>query len=242
MADHDWYGTVSVSDPGTDPDHVLQKAQVDALIAAVEAALASGLDTKAPTEHTQSADSITDGTTNKVFTDVQRAKLAGIATGATANAADADLRDRSTHTGVAPVSSIDGFDAAVNALVQQVVDAAPDALNTLNEIAAALGDDPNFAATITGLVTQVGDRVTALEAATGTGAYKVNIGNGSDAVLTVTHGLNTADVAVTVRRNSDGQIVYPVVTMPPEDPNTVTVDFGTFVPPSNAFRLLVAPQ
>lgn len=32
--------------------------------------------------------------------------------------------------------------------VNEVIDAAPEALNTLNELAAALGDDPNFAATI----------------------------------------------------------------------------------------------
>ena len=30
-----------------------------------------------------------------------------------------------------------------------LVDTAPEALNTLNELAAALGDDPNFATTIT---------------------------------------------------------------------------------------------
>lgn len=47
----------------------------------------------------------------KVLTDVNftaalNTKLAGIATGATANATDAQLRDRSTHTGVQPASSI----------------------------------------------------------------------------------------------------------------------------------------
>lgn len=39
--------------------------------------------------------------------------------------------------------------AEVDARVQVVVDSAPAALDTLNELAAALGDDPNFAATIT---------------------------------------------------------------------------------------------
>lgn len=244
MADHDFYGTLAVSDPGVGPEDVLQKSQVDALIDAVEAALASGLDGKAGSTHGHSADEITDGATNKVFTEAQRAKLAGIAAGATVNATDEDLRDRGTHTGTQPVESIDGFDAAVNALVETIVDAegATEALDTLREIASALGDDPNFSATITGMITQVGDRVTALEAATGTGAYKVNIGNGTDSLYTVTHGLNTVDVAATVRRAADGQIVYPVVKAPSDDPNTVTVDFGTFVPPSNAFRLLVAPQ
>lgn len=36
-----------------------------------------------------------------------------------------------------------------------IVDSAPEALDTLNELAAALGDDPNFAATIT---TQIGQK------------------------------------------------------------------------------------
>jgi len=40
-------------------------------------------------------------------------------------------------------------EAEVDARVQVVVDSAPAALDTLNELAAALGDDPNFAATIT---------------------------------------------------------------------------------------------
>lgn len=39
--------------------------------------------------------------------------------------------------------------AEVDVRVQQVVGAAPGALDTLNELAAALGDDPNFATTIT---------------------------------------------------------------------------------------------
>ena len=39
--------------------------------------------------------------------------------------------------------------AAVNSAVASVVDSAPAALDTLNELAAALGDDANFATTVT---------------------------------------------------------------------------------------------
>jgi len=39
--------------------------------------------------------------------------------------------------------------AAANAAVSALVDASPGTLDTLNELAAALGDDPNFAATMT---------------------------------------------------------------------------------------------
>jgi hypothetical protein len=41
------------------------------------------------------------------------------------------------------------FDARVATAVAAVVDAAPGSLDTLNELAAALGDDANFAATVT---------------------------------------------------------------------------------------------
>lgn len=39
--------------------------------------------------------------------------------------------------------------AEVEALIADVVDAAPAALDTLNELAAAIGDDANFAGTMT---------------------------------------------------------------------------------------------
>jgi hypothetical protein len=52
----------------------------------------------------------------------------------------------------------------VNTAIANLVDAAPDWLNTLNELAAALGDDPNFATTVTnniaGKVSKSGDTMT----------------------------------------------------------------------------------
>lgn len=62
---------------------------------------------------TQSADTIADGVTNKAYTATERTKLAGIAATATANATDAQLRDRSTHTGTQPTSSVTGLDDAL---------------------------------------------------------------------------------------------------------------------------------
>lgn len=46
--------------------------------------------------------------------------------------------------------------AAISAAVAAIIDTAPGALDTLNELAAALGDDPNFATTIN---TALGNRV-----------------------------------------------------------------------------------
>lgn len=55
---------------------------------------------------TQSADTITDGTTNKAFLASERTKLAGVATGATANSSDATLLNRANHTGTQAQSTI----------------------------------------------------------------------------------------------------------------------------------------
>lgn len=48
------------------------------------------------------------------FDDDAETKLAGIATGATANAADAALRDRATHTGVQAISTVTGLQTALD--------------------------------------------------------------------------------------------------------------------------------
>ena len=72
----------------------------------------------------------------------------------TAMATKADVNH--THTGYAT-------EAYVNTQVSGLVDAAPETLNTLNELAAALGDDPNFATTI---ATQIGGKANANHAHT----------------------------------------------------------------------------
>ena len=48
------------------------------------------------------------------FTDAEQLKLGGIANAATANSTDAQLRDRSTHTGTQTASTISDFDTAVS--------------------------------------------------------------------------------------------------------------------------------
>jgi len=62
---------------------------------------------------TQSADTLTDGTTNKAFLATERTKLAGIATGATANSSDATLLARANHTGTQLAATISDFTTAV---------------------------------------------------------------------------------------------------------------------------------
>ncbi|MBC7311689.1 MAG: hypothetical protein H5U11_04260 [Rhizobium sp.] len=96
---------------------------------------------------------------------IDKAKLDGIAAGSTANATDAALRDRATHTGEQAIGTITGLvdalsgkatPADVAAALAGLVDSSPETLDTLNELAAALGDDPNFATTVS---TALGNRL-----------------------------------------------------------------------------------
>lgn len=80
----------------------------------------------------------------------------------------------------------------ITAAVAAVVDASPTALDTLNELAAALGDDPNFSATI---MTALGERV-AISAQSFTGPQQAqarsNIGAAAASDLTtLTNTVNT---------------------------------------------------
>lgn len=49
-----------------------------------------------------------------VFTGADKTKLNGIASGATANATDAQLRDRTTHTGTQAISTVTGLQTALD--------------------------------------------------------------------------------------------------------------------------------
>lgn len=62
---------------------------------------------------------------------------------------EAELDNKADLSHTHPSSQITDFQTAVDARVQLIVDAAPSALDTLNELAAALGDDPDFAGTVT---------------------------------------------------------------------------------------------
>lgn len=79
--------------------------------------LQSSLDAKVPTSRTINSkplssnvtltpDDFTDGTTNKVYSATEKTKLSGIATGATANDTDANLKNRANHTGSQAKSTI----------------------------------------------------------------------------------------------------------------------------------------
>lgn len=84
--------------------------------------------TASPTGVTVASDTGTDATlplanaTNAgLMAPAQVSKLAGVADGATANASDADLRNRSTHTGTQAISTVVGLAGALGAKAAKAV-------------------------------------------------------------------------------------------------------------------------
>lgn len=64
---------------------------------------------------TLNADAVPDGTTNKAYTATEKTKLSGIATGATANDTDANLKNRANHTGSQAISTITSLQTTLDA-------------------------------------------------------------------------------------------------------------------------------
>lgn len=65
-------------------------------------------------------DDLSDGTTNKAFTETLKSKLDGISSGATANSLDAALLARANHTGAQAISTVTGLDSALTGLAARV--------------------------------------------------------------------------------------------------------------------------
>lgn len=116
-------------------------------------------------------------------------------------------------------------DNAASAAVAAIVDTSPAALDTLNEIAAALGDDANFAATVNASIAQRAQ------------IFASDIGDGTATVIPVVHSLNTLDVITELYDKATGQthLGDPVRT----NANTVTFSFAT-APTTNQLRAVIA--
>ena len=93
------------------------------------------------------------------------------------------------------LTAIDGDVVALDQLIDDVVNGAPEALNTLNELAAALNDDANFASTVT---TALNNRYTKTESDARyvqgvTQTENVFTGNGSQTSFTLSQAPPTRE-------------------------------------------------
>ena len=93
------------------------------------------------TEIPSNTDSLSEGTTNKYFTDERAQDAVG-------NAVGSGLSYNDTSGAISVDTSTIATQSYVGTAISNLVDAAPTTLNTLNELAAALGDDANYASTI----------------------------------------------------------------------------------------------
>ena len=143
-------------------------SEIKALYEAEANAFTDALFTKLGTIETSAKDDQTAGEIKALyeaeanaFTDALFTKLSNIETAATADQTDAEIKTAveaasSIALGGSPTTTTQAADdnstkvattAYADAAAAAVVAAAPEALNTLNELAAALGDDANYATT-----------------------------------------------------------------------------------------------
>lgn len=106
-----------------------------------------------------------------------------------------------------------------------LVDSAPVTLNTLNELAQALGDDPNFATTVTNTLAQKTDK------------FSATVGDGAATSYVLTHNLNSRDVVVMLRETASpyAQVITDVEMT---TTNKITLRFAK-APATNEYTVTI---
>lgn len=108
--------------------------------------------------------------------------------GAMSVGATLDMTNGQINNLAAPTLSSDAATKGyVDTAINNVIDAAPGTLDTLNELAAALGDDPNFATTVTNSI--------ATKLALAGGTMSGNIAMGGNTITGLATPVNTSDAA-----------------------------------------------
>lgn len=132
--------------------------------------------------------------TIKYYTSTEKTKLAGIATAATTNDTDANLKARANHTGTQTSSTISDFTPAVNALAQAKIDAvtngASSAYDTLKELQDLIVADETTASALAITVAAKADKTTTVNGHALSGNVTVTKGD-----VGLGNADNTADTA-----------------------------------------------
>jgi hypothetical protein len=133
-----------------------------------------------------------------------------------------------TYVDTAESDAITTANNYTDAAIAGLVDSAPATLDTLNELAAALGDDPNYATTVS---TALGNRLASTATVTLTG----------DVTGTASFSSNTATISTTIEANSVllgtdtvGNYVQQGATSGNGISGSVNSEGGTFTVTSNA--------
>ncbi len=146
------------------------------------------------------------------FSDEAAAKLSGVAMGATKNATDAQLRDRSTHTGEQAIASISGLQDALDTTLKKSGDTMKGSLNFSGNSLRLTADFSNpIPAYRFAFQTSAVNEQTALEVIpNGTaGESLINLASSATdqancSLLQMRIGLNTADARVAAERRGNG--------------------------------------
>jgi len=109
--------------------------------------------------------------------------------------------------------------------IATLIDTSPDALNTLNELAAALGDDANFSATVN---FALGNR---------TQQFTTLIGDATATTFALTHGF-TRNVTAALYKESGGERYWAGESAGPAASVTYTFDFAA-PPANNEYRVVI---
>lgn len=153
----------------------------------------------------------------------------------------------------------------ISTAISNLVDSAPTTLDTLNELAAALGDDANFSTTVTNSIgtkwTQDDTKIsnwdstqTSVNANSGNwqntythvqsvsdtwggaAGYTTDIGNNSDTTIEVTHNLNTSYITYSLIDNNTNEFVNTQTSI--VDANKIQFVFTT-APTTNEYKVVI---
>lgn len=150
-----------------------------------------------------SADKLADGTSNKVLTAAERTKLAGIAASATANASDAALRDRATHTGLQSAATVSDFVEAVQDAVGAMVVAGSNVTVNYDDAAGSLTISSTGGGSSSADAETIRDTIAA--SLIGTGNISVVVNDAADTItFSTTATVNSTDAQLRDRSTHTG--------------------------------------